>query len=75
MQFLDANDIATKIYYPVPIPLQKCYKSLNYAQKDLPNSVAASNTALALPIYPELAHDQIEYVAAKIREFFANGAH
>jgi dTDP-4-amino-4,6-dideoxygalactose transaminase len=75
MHFLKANDIATKIYYPVPIPLQECYKSLGYTEKDLSNSVKASNTTLALPIYPELTRPQIEYVAGKIHEFFTNGAH
>jgi dTDP-4-amino-4,6-dideoxygalactose transaminase len=35
----------------------------------MPNSEAAANETLALPIYPELTEDQIRYVAACVRDF------
>ena len=72
MAFLKENDIATKIYYPVPMPLQTCYEGLGYTGNDIPNAVEAANTSLALPIYPELTRSQIEYVAGKIGEFLAD---
>jgi len=74
IDFLKANDIASKVYYPVPIALQTCYKSLGYSGTDLPHCVEASNNTLGLPIYPELTEEQIEYVAAKIDEFVSIGA-
>ena len=39
------------------------------AAGDMPQSEAAANEVLALPIYPELTEEQIRYVAANVREF------
>jgi dTDP-4-amino-4,6-dideoxygalactose transaminase len=42
---------------------------LGYEAGEMPQSEAAANETLALPIYPELTEDQIRYVAASVREF------
>ncbi len=67
--FLQENDIGTDIYYPVSLHLQECYQYLGYQHGDFPESERASKETLALPIYPELAAEQIEYVVDKIAEF------
>jgi dTDP-4-amino-4,6-dideoxygalactose transaminase len=72
MAFLRSCGIATKIYYPVPIALQNCYRHLGYVESSMPNSVAAAADSLALPIYPELSPDQMAYVAEKISAFFSS---
>ncbi len=68
-QFLSKNEIATEIYYPVPFHIQECFSNLNYKKGDFPVAEAVAGTSIALPIYPELSKDQIEYVVAKIKEF------
>lgn len=68
-QFLNDNDIATEIYYPVPFHQQECFSSLGYLKGDFPNAEFAAETSLALPIYPELNKDQIVFVVNKIEEF------
>ena len=67
--FLSKNNIGTEIYYPVPFHLQECFAYLGYKKGNFPVSENAAGTSLALPIYPELAEEQIKYVVSKLSEF------
>lgn len=69
-EYLTKNEIGTEIYYPVPFHLQECFKYLNYKKGDFPISEFSANTSLAIPIYPELSDEQINYVVQTIKEFF-----
>lgn len=69
--FLTENSIGTEIYYPIPFHLQECFSYLNYAKGDFPVSESCADTSLALPIYPELSNEQIEFVVQKIHEFLS----
>ncbi|MCZ7604158.1 MAG: DegT/DnrJ/EryC1/StrS family aminotransferase [Melioribacteraceae bacterium] len=69
--FLTENSIGTEIYYPIPFHLQECFSYLNYAKGDFPVSEFCADSSLALPIYPELSYEQIEFVVQKIHEFLS----
>jgi len=69
-KYLTEKDIGTEIYYPVPFHLQECYKDLKYIKGDFPVSEMCADKSLALPIYPELEEEQIEYVVEMIRRFY-----
>jgi dTDP-4-amino-4,6-dideoxygalactose transaminase len=72
-QSLKSVGVETEIYYPHPAHLQECMNGARYQKGDFPASENACETALALPIYPELEEAQMEYVIARIEGFY-NGS-
>ncbi|HUI30624.1 MAG TPA: DegT/DnrJ/EryC1/StrS family aminotransferase [Candidatus Acidoferrales bacterium] len=66
---LTDNEIGTEIYYPVPFHRQECFAYLKCNDKDYPHSNFAAEHSLALPIYPELTNEQIEWVVDSIAKF------
>jgi dTDP-4-amino-4,6-dideoxygalactose transaminase len=70
--FLKSKSIGCEIYYPVPMHLQKCFAYLGYRKGDYRESEKASREVLAIPIYPELRNEQMQYVVDCIQDFFCN---
>ncbi len=68
--FLTKNDIGTEIYYPLSLHEQKCFASMGHRRGDFSESEKAADETVALPIYPELKDEQINFVASKIKEFY-----
>jgi dTDP-4-amino-4,6-dideoxygalactose transaminase len=69
-EHLKAKGVATGIHYPVALPFMPAYSYMGHKPADFPAAHAAQDEILSLPMYPELADAQIEYVAASIREFY-----
>jgi dTDP-4-amino-4,6-dideoxygalactose transaminase len=68
--FLESRGIGSGIYYPVPLHLQECFRSLGHARGDFPVAERLAAEVLSLPIYPELGEARIRHVARSIREFY-----
>jgi dTDP-4-amino-4,6-dideoxygalactose transaminase len=67
--YLREHGIGTMIYYPVPIHRLPLYAHLNYPAGSLPVSEKAANEVLSLPMFPELTDEQIQSIAAAIKQF------
>jgi dTDP-4-amino-4,6-dideoxygalactose transaminase len=63
---LRAAEIGCDIYYPLTLPDQECFRALPSAKDQFPESRAAAEQSLAIPIFPELRPEQIEEVVETI---------
>ena len=72
-QFLLDNSVGCEIYYPLCLHQQECLQAAEYKLQSFPIAEAAAADSLALPIFPELTVEQLEYVVATIRRFYNAG--
>ncbi|HLW43245.1 MAG TPA: DegT/DnrJ/EryC1/StrS family aminotransferase, partial [Candidatus Acidoferrales bacterium] len=67
-QQLEERGIGTVVHYPRPLHLQKALASLGYRAGDFPHAERACERALALPFFPEMNEEQVDYVADSMME-------
>ncbi|WP_160724012.1 DegT/DnrJ/EryC1/StrS family aminotransferase [Bacillus sp. USDA818B3_A] len=70
--FLKQKEIATGIYYPIPLHLQKAFSHLGYKNGHFPVSERCTKRILALPINPMMTQKQQDYIIAAIKEYFGD---
>jgi UDP-2-acetamido-2-deoxy-ribo-hexuluronate aminotransferase len=69
-EYLKQQGIGSEVYYPLPLHLQPCYSSLGYRQGDFPVSEKLAGESLALPVYSELAVEDIDHICETIASFY-----
>ena len=69
IEFLKKKGIATGVYYPVPLHLQKAFVHLEYKEGDFPNSESLSFRTFAIPMFAELTSEQQDYILDAIKEY------
>jgi dTDP-4-amino-4,6-dideoxygalactose transaminase len=68
--YLKSHHVGCEIYYPLALHQQPCFADLGYQAGAFPVSEHLAQSTLALPIYTELAPEQIEYVVSLIGAFY-----
>ena len=62
------DSIGTAIHYPLPLHLQKALAHMGHKPGDFPHTERACQQALALPLFPELTTEQVDYVCDSLYE-------
>ncbi len=70
IEFLIENGIESRVYYPIPLHMQDCYKGLGYKAGDFPNTENAASGTLALPVYPEMKNSDKKFIVNTIKTFY-----
>ena len=68
--YLKEHEIGVSVYYPLPLHLQKCFEYLGYKKGDFPTAEKLCHNVIALPMFPELTDDEIDFVCDTIRKFY-----
>lgn len=66
LNHLRKNKIGSMVYYPLSLHLQPAFAHLGYQAGDFPESEAAQNSVLSLPIFPELTENEINAAIAAV---------
>jgi len=65
--FLSKNGVGTSVYYPMGLHQQRCFQHLPLPITDLPHTEQACDQTIALPIFPELTDEEVDYVVEQVR--------
>ena len=69
MAHLKSIGIGTGIHYPIPLHLQKAYRSLGYALGDFPICEKIADQIVSLPMFPQMTAEQQRRVVEEIVQF------
>lgn len=69
-QHFKEKEIGYDIYYPIPLHLQECYRSLNYKAGNLPVAERLADKVISLPVFPEMTQEQQAYVIDAVKGFY-----
>lgn len=69
-EHLADRGIGSMVYYSENLHRQPLFTGLGYGAGDFPVAERACRRVLSLPVYPGLSREQVEYVAAAVREYF-----
>jgi len=67
IEYITARGIAVNVHF-VPMPLLTVFKDAGYNIEDYPQSYTLYAGEISLPVYPQLAEDQCNFVAATVIE-------
>jgi len=68
-KYLASNGIGTMVHYPIPIHMQPAYNEMGWRKGDFPAVERSAFEILSLPMYPELKKEEIEEIAACVKDF------
>jgi len=70
--WLAERGIATRVYYPIPLPAQPVFAEQGWSADPFPVSNRAAAEVLSLPIFPGLTEGEVGRVAGALRAFYDN---
>ena len=71
IEHLKLSGVPTSVHYPHALPTMPCYKYLKLDPVDYANSINHASENVSLPIFPEMADQDAEFVVNRIAEFYS----
>jgi dTDP-4-amino-4,6-dideoxygalactose transaminase len=65
---LRARDVASEVYYPIPMPYQKVFASLGHRDGEFPHAERACREVLSIPVHSELTDTDVARVVEATRD-------
>lgn len=65
---LNEKGVPAMIYYPIPLHMQKAYKSDRFKEGSFPVTEKLCETVLSLPMHTELDEDTLSYITKSVLE-------
>lgn len=67
--YLNERGIGTEIYYPVTLDRQECFRGLGRGAETIRAAHELARSVVSIPVFPEMFEDELEEVAAVIRDW------
>jgi dTDP-4-amino-4,6-dideoxygalactose transaminase len=68
--YLAEHGVETAVHYPIPLHLHQAAAALGYPAGSFPVAERQAARILSLPIFSELAPDDLEYIVQTVRDFY-----
>lgn len=69
--WLAERGIPSMVYYPIPLHLQKAYKSDRHGEGDFPVAEMLAQNVISLPMHTELDPEQLDFITKTVKEGIA----
>jgi dTDP-4-amino-4,6-dideoxygalactose transaminase len=74
ISYLKTAGIGTGIHYPIPLHLQRAYRSLGYVEGDFPATERLASEIVSLPMFPQLTSQEQARVVEELLNFVSGRA-
>lgn len=71
-KYLQEKGIPFGIYYPIPLHLQKAYRSQRYKEEDFRVTNSLVDQVISLPMHTELDDEQIAHITDAVKSYLNN---
>ena len=68
--FLADRGIGSQKIYAIPVPMQPCYRDLEYSSEDIPVASECASKLLCLPVFPELSDVETGLISKAVHDFY-----
>jgi dTDP-4-amino-4,6-dideoxygalactose transaminase len=73
-KFLESKGIGTGIYYPLPLHQHEAWKTRNLPVYSLPEAERYCRENFAIPVFAELADEEVTHIISAVHEYYSTTA-
>jgi len=73
-KFLESKGVGTGIYYPLPLHQHEAWKTRNLPAYSLPEAERYCRENFAIPVFAELAGEEVNHIISAVHEYYSTTA-